>query len=565
MNKKTQTLLQLALFAGILIFVNVLGNTFYNYFDLTEEKRFTLTDASKELMENMKEVVYVEIMLDGEFGAGFKRLQNSVKELLDDYRAVSSNLEYEFKNPLTGNVEEDNATKQKYAKSGIFPVNLKQQTSESKKEDIVYPYALIFYQGRQISVNLLENNTPGMNPEIVINNSVSLLEYKITNAINKLRTVIKPIAVYTTGHGELTATQTADFDSELVKTYDINRINLDSVVQINPEIDILIVAKPLMPFSDKDNFKIDQFVMNGGRVLWMLDKVNASLDSMRITGTQVPIPMELNLESLLFKYGARIQPNLVLDLECTPIPLQTGVLGGKPQLELFPWYYNPRVASRSNHPIVKSIDRVNLFFANRIDTIETRKGNVHKEILLTTSEYSRFQRVPVNLTFEVLREQPNPKLFDKPFLPVAVLMEGVFPSFFENRVTEGMQRTLSELKMDFKSLSEPTRMIVIADGDIAVSRLDHKTQKPQQLGLNPFDGYRYANKQFLLNCIDYLYDDKGVIEARGKDVKLRLLNKVKAKEEKTKWQLVNILLPIILLGVFGFCYNWLRRKRYGTV
>lgn len=565
MNKKTQTLLQLALFAGILIFINILGNTFYNYFDLTEEKRFTLTDASVDMMDNMKEVVYVEVLLDGDFGAGFKRLQTSVRELLDDYRAVSSNMEYVFKNPLTGNVEQDNAAKQNYAKSGIFPVNLKQQTSESKKEDIVYPYALIFYQGEQTFVNLLENNTPGMNPEVVINNSVSLLEFKITSAIKKLRTVLKPIAVYTTGHGELTATETADFDSELIKTYDINRINLDSVVQINPEVDVLIVAKPLLPFSDKDNFKIDQFVMNGGRVLWLLDKVNASLDSMRITGTQVPLPMELNLESLLFKYGARVQPNLVLDLECTPIPLQTGILGDKPQLELFPWYYNPKVASRSNHPVVKSIDRVNLFFANRIDTIETREGKVDKEILLTTSEYSRFQRVPVNLSFEILREQPNPKLFNKSFLPVAVLLEGTFPSFFKNRVTEGMKQGLRDLDMEFKTLSNPTRQIVVADGDIIVSRLDRKTQKPQELGLNLFDGYRYSNKQFLLNCVDYLYDNKGVIEARGKDIKLRLLDKVRAKEEKTKWQLFNIVLPVILLGLFGFGYNWLRRKRYGSV
>ncbi len=565
MNKKTQTLLQLALFAGILIFINVLGNTFYNYFDLTEEKRFTLTDATKDLMENMNEVVYVEVLLEGEFGAGFMRLQNATRELLDDYRSLSTNLEYRFRNPLTGNVEEDNLTKQELGKRGIFPVNLKEQTSESKKEQIVYPYAIINYQGEAKSINLLENNTPGMNPEVVLNNSVTLLEYKITSAINKLRTVLKPVVVYTTGHGELTAMQTADLDSELIKTYDINRINLDSVVQINKEIDVLIVAKPMLPFSDRDNFKIDQFVMNGGRVLWLLDKVNASLDSMRITGTQVPLPLELNLERLLFKYGARIQPNLVLDLECTPIPLQVGMLGDKPQLELFPWFYNPRVASRSNHPVVKSLDRVNLFFANRIDTIETRKGNVHKEVLLTTSDYSRYQRVPVNLSFEILRQEPDPKLFNKPFLPVAVLMEGTFPSEFENRVTESMQQGLRDLKMEFKPLSDPTRMIVVADGDVAISRLDRKTQQPLPLGLNPFDGRRYSNKQFLLNCVDYLYDDRGVIEARGKEVKLRLLNKIKAKEEKTKWQLFNILLPVVLLGIFGFGYNWFRRRRYGTV
>ncbi|MEM6966740.1 MAG: gliding motility-associated ABC transporter substrate-binding protein GldG, partial [Bacteroidota bacterium] len=436
--------------------------------------------------------------------------------------------------------------------------------SGSRKEKLVYPFAIVNYLGRQQIINLLENSA-GLNPEVAINNSVSLLEYKITAAIKKLRTINKPVLLYTTGHGELLPLQTADLDGELIKSFDINRINLDSVVQIDKRVDVLVIAKPTLPFSDKDNFKIDQFIMNGGRVLWMLDKVATGLDSMRTTGTHVPIPMELNLESLLFRYGARIQPNLVLDLECTPIPLQTGVAGGKPQFDLFPWYYFPRISSRSNHPAVKSIDRVNMFFANRIDTIETRKGNVKKEILLTTSQYSRYQRVPTNLTFEILREQPDPAMFNKPNLPVAVLLEGVFPSEFENRVTESMLGGLQQLNIELKTQSEPTRMIVIADGDVAVNRMDRQTQKPMPLGLNPYDKYQYANKQFLLNCVDYLYDDKGVIEARGKDVKLRLLDSVRAKEEKTKWQLVNILLPIVLLAGFGLLYNGLRRRRYGVI
>ncbi len=563
-NKRNQSLLQLGLFAGVLLFINVLGNTFYNYYDLTEDKRFTLTDASVDLMENMREVVYVKVLLEGEFGGSYKRLQNSVRELLDDYRSISPNLEYDFENPLEGSVEEVNARKELYAKSGIYPINLKEQTSDSKKEQITYPYALIFYQGRETAINLLENNVPGMNPELVINNSVSLLEYKITAAINKLMTVTKPIVLYTTGHQELNPIQTADLDAEMIKSYDLNRINLDSVVQIDPEVDVLIVAKPTLPFSEKDNFKIDQYVMNGGRVLWLLDKVATSIDSMRVTGQHLAMPLELNLDRLLFKYGCRIQPNLVMDLECTPIALQTGVIGDKPQFELFPWYFYPRISSRSDHPIVKSIDRVNMFFPNVIDTIETRGGEVKKEILLTTSDYSRYQRVPVNLTFEILRDQPNPDLYNKQNLPLAVLLEGTFPSEYENRVTESLLTGLQELNIEYKKVSEPTRMIVVSDGDIAISRLDRQTQKPLPLGLNPFDKYQYANKQFLMNAIEYLHNDKGVIEARGKEVKLRLLDRVKAKEEKTKWQMINILIPIIGLAFFGIIYNWLRRRKYAS-
>jgi ABC-2 type transport system permease protein len=563
-SKRNQSLLQLGLFAGVLLFLNVLGNTFYNYYDLTEDKRFTLTDASVDMMEKINEVVYVKVLLEGEFGGAYKRLQNSVRELLDDYRSISPNLEYDFENPLAGTTEEKNARAELYAKSGIYPINLKVLTSDTKKEQRTYPYALIFFQGRETAVNLLENNVPGMNPELAINNSISLLEYKITGAIKKLMTVRKPVVLYTTGHQELSPIQTFDLDAELIKNYDLNRINLDSVVQINSEVDVLIVAKPLQPFSEKDNFKIDQYVMNGGRVLWLLDKVAASIDSMRITGQHLAMPMELNLDRLLFKYGARIQPNLVMDLECTPIALQTGVIGDKPQFELFPWYFYPRVTSRSDHPVAKGIDRVNLFFPNVIDTIETRGGAVRKEILLATSDYSRYQRVPVNLTFDILRDQPNPAVYNKPNLPLAVLLEGNFPSEYENRVTESLLAGLRDLKIEFKKVSEPTRMIVVSDGDIAISRLDRQTQKPLPLGLNPFDKYQYANKQFLMNAIEYLHDDKGVIEARGKEVKLRLLDRVKAKEEKTKWQLINILFPIIGLALFGIIYNWLRRRKYAS-
>ena len=563
-SKRNQSLFQLGLFAGVLLFINILGNTLYNYYDLTEDKRFTLTNSSVEMMDNINEVVYVKVLLEGEFGGGYKRLQNSVRELLDDYRSVSPNLEYDFENPLEGSIEEVNARKELFAKSGIFPINLKELTSDSKKEQLTYPYALIFFQGRETAVNLLENNVPGMNPELVINNSISLLEYKITGAVKKLMTVRKPVVLYTTGHQELSPIQTSDLDAELIKNYDLNRINLDSVVQINSDVDVLIVAKPLLPFSEKDNFKIDQYVMNGGRVLWLLDKVGASIDSMRITGQHLAMPMELNLDRLLFRYGARIQPNLVMDLECTPIALQTGVIGDKPQFELFPWFFYPRVSSRSVHPVVKGIDRVNLFFPNVIDTIETRGGAVKKEILLTTSDYSRYQRVPVNLTFEILRDKPNPDVYNKKNLPLAVLLEGRFPSESENRVTESLLSGLRDLNIDYKKVSAPTRMIVVSDGDIAISRLDRQTQKPLPLGLNPFDKYQYANKQFLMNAIEYLHDDKGVIEARGKEVKLRLLDRVKAKEEKTKWQLFNILFPIVGLVLFGIIYNWLRRKRFAS-
>jgi len=326
----------------------------------------------------------------------------------------------------------------------------------------------------------------------------------------------------------------------------------------------LIVAKPVSPFSEKDNFKIDQFVMNGGKVLWLLDNINTSLDSMRATGSHVALPYDLNLDQLLFYYGVRVQPNLVMDLDCTPIQLQVGTAAGQPQYKLFPWYFFLRVASASNHPIVKNLDRVNMFYANTIDTIETKKGKVDKEILLTSSRYSRYQRPPMNLSFDLVREKPDPALFNKSDLPVAVLLDGIFPSKYENRVTPEMKENLVKLEQPFKNESSPTRMIVVADGDIIKNRVDRRDGKPLPLGANQFDGYLYANKKFLMNCIDYLQDDKGIIKARSKDIKLRLIDTVKAKEEKTYWQIFNIGVPIIGLGLFGLLFNWIRRRRFAA-
>ena len=573
MKSKRQTLIQLALFIGILFFVNVLASRFYTSFDLTEEKRFTLTNATKKKLNELEDVVYVKVLLEGDFPAGFKRLQKGVKELLDDMRSESSFIEYSFENPLEDDgrtIEEINAQKKIYSDSGILPTTINIRGSGERNSKLAYPWALIFHNGRETAVNLLENNTPGVDRELVLNNSVSLLEYKIINAVKKLNQLSKPNVVYSSGHGELSGEETATIDNELSKSYNVARIHLDSIVQIDPEVDVLIVAKPMQPFTDKDNFKIDQFVMNGGKVLWMIDKVGISLDSIT-KGAFVPLPMELNLDNILYNYGARIQPNLVLDMESMPIELRTGMTGNAGDYELFPWYYHPALASRSNHPVVKNLNRVLTYFPNRIDTIEVRKGNVRKEILLTSSGASRFQRVPTNIGFEILREDPDVSKFNKKFLPVAILLEGEFPSEFENKITDNMLQGMQQLNLEFKKISKPTRQIVIADGDIAADQNNIFVSSRVPLGMNPNvnlrtrrdQNFQYGNKQLILNAVEYLVDDNGVIEARSKEVKLRPLNKARTIEEKTYWQLFNILLPIVLLGLFAIFYHWNRKRKYG--
>jgi gliding-associated putative ABC transporter substrate-binding component GldG len=573
-SKRSQALLQFGLFCGILLFINILANTFYTHLDLTEEKRFTLTRPTKELLKGLKDRIYIEVLLEGEFPAGFKRLQTATREMLDDFRSVSGYVDYEFDDPAQGTLEEVNERRKALADQGIIPVNLRVAEQGQRSQRIIYPVAVVHYGSRQIPVKLLENESPSLNPEVVINNSVTLLEYKLANAIKKILAPERPNILFTKGHGELDDVQTADLERSLNQFYNTDRILLDSVVQLKPtNCALLVVAKPRTAFSEKDKFKIDQYVMQGGRVLWLIDRLDADLDSLRRYSRFVPTDYPLNLEDMLFKYGVRIQPDLVLDYECSKIPLQVGQMGNAPQFDLFQWYYHPIVLPSGNHPIVKNLDRVELKFCSSIDTIRTKTA-VKKTRVLTSSRYSRLQFSPIDLNFEILKYDPDPAKFDKGMQTVGVLLEGVFPSNYENRVSQEMLAGLQQLGMSFKKESEPTRMLVISDGDVAANFVRDAAKKEWlPLGFNRFENATYANKELMLNAIEYLIDPTGVIEARTKEVKLRLLDTVKAKKEvtiwgifnfkeATLWRALNIGGPLLLLVIFGLIFYSVRKNKY---
>lgn len=562
-SKRSQSLLQFGLFCGILLFINVLANVFYTHFDLTEEKRFTLTQPTRELLRGLNDQIYVQVLLDGEFPAGFKRLQTATREMLDDFRSESGYIDYQFEDPSGGSLEEINTRRKALSDQGIYPVNLRVAEQGETSQKLIYPVAIFRYGSKQMIVKLLENESSSLSPDEVINNSVSLLEYKFANAIKKVLTPARPIILYTKGHGELDELQMADFDQTLRAFYDTDWITLDSVVQIKPaDCALLVVAKPRGSFSEKDKFKIDQYIMSGGRVLWLVDRMNADLDSMRVNGRFVPSDYPLNIEDMLFKYGVRIQPDLVLDLECSKIRLVVGQMGNAPQFDLFPWYYHLAVRPNSQHPIVKNLDQVDLRFCSSIDTIRT-KTTVKKTPLLTSSQYSRLQFSPIDLNFEILKYAPEPDKFNKGNQNVAVLLEGTFASNYENRVSEEMMSGLRQLGVEYKSQSVPTRMLVISDGDVASNYIRNRAEKQWfPLGFNQNDNQTYANKDLLVNAVEYLIDPKGVIEARSKEVKLRLLDNVRAKSEKTQWQVLNIGLPLLLLGIFAWFFNWRRKRKY---
>ena len=569
-SKKTQSLLQMGLFLGIVVFINILANArlgnfaLYRSFDLTEDKRFTLTNGTKNLLRNLDEVVYVKVMLDGKLPAELKRLRASTIDILDDFRGQSSLVDYDFENPMAGKPEQVNARMEQLRKEGMFPMSFTVKKGAQRDETPIFPYAIVNYKGRAYPVNLMENQDMTQSSDVVLNNAVSLLEYKLANAIQKLQETNKPNVAFTMGHGEIGTNERKDFEGSLRKFCNTGTLFLDSVTSISPEISALIVAKPLRPFSEKDKFKIDQYVMGGGKILWMLDMVRMDKDSLFAHPEYIPGDYQLNLDDLLFRYGVRVQPNLVLDLQCSQIWVATGKQGTQQQRQPIAFPYHILTLSNPDHPVSKSVAPVNLLFASTIDTAIRTKTPVKKTALLSTTPRTRLQYLPARLGLDFLR-YIQPDKFNKGPQVVAAALEGTFPSMYENRLTPEMQSGLTQLGLQFKSVSVPTRQIVVSDGDVAKNKYLPSREQVVPLGYSDADNFIYANKEFLQNAVEYLLDKNGIIAARGKEVRLRMLDTTRAQEEKTWWQVVNIVFPLILIGVFGFGYGWWRKRKYARV
>ena len=563
MNKRNQAIIRFIILIGILIAVNIISRYSYGYFDLTEDKRFTITQPTKNLVNKVEDKVFIEVYLTGDnITADYRQLQEATIALLDQFRDLNNNIDYQFINPNEGTTEEVNQMRERLKTLGIVPI----ATFDNKElsRDVIYPFATMRKGERVTSVGLLQSNT-SMPEEIMLNNSINLLEYNFAIGFKSLNTIQKPSVLFLEGHGELSPFERADLEQTLKLYYVVQSARIDSILTIDTKrIDVLIIAKPRYEFSEKDKFKIDQFIMNGGKVIWLLDKLAVNIDSLRRREAFIPMETPLNLDNLLFKYGVRVNNDLALDLESTQIPQVVGEQGGKPQFELFTWYYHPKVNPSSEHPIVTNLERVNLLFPTTIDTIQTL-ANIKKTVLLSTSERSRIQRPPVRLTFEILKYAPQVDLFNKGKLPLAVLLEGEFPSAYKGRVSPEMMAGLEQLGQSFKERSAPGAMqLVVSDGDLARNFVDYRSGKFQPLGLNPFDRVQYANKTFLLNTLNYMLDDAGITAARMKEVKLRLLDTTKVEQEKTKWQVINIVLPLAFLIVFGLLFNYLRHRKYAN-
>lgn len=566
LNKVGASLTNLLAIIGICIFINVIALYFYGSIDLTEEKRFTLADSTESMLKDLDAPIYVKVLLDGKLPANMKRLRQATIDLLGDFNDLNSSIEYEILDPNDGTPEEVNGTIRILAEEGIVPTEISLRDNNEFVKKYIYPYAQVYLGSRKYDINLLESIKTGASADEALQNSIQKLEYKFSTAINRLTTEKQKTVIFLSGHGELAEENTARLETELQRFYNSGRITLDSVPNIPSQADVVVVAKPKFAFSDKDLFKIDQYIMNGGNVIWLVDKMEASLDSIDKNRMFVPPLYDTNLDDLFFKYGVRINPDLALDIECTRVGQVVGMKGDKVQSKLLPWYYHPLVASKSNHQIVNGIDRVNLYFTSTIDTLDTYKvlpEPIKKTVLLSTSPYSRYQISPMRLTFEISRYEPDLDKFNKGNLPLAVMAEGKFESFFKNRVKASMKETLKEIGMEFKEISLGSKQLFVGDGDFIRNLYNPDDNKLSPIGFNLYENRAFeGNRDFILNAIEYMTDDRGISFARSKEISMRSLDMIKVKQEKSFWQWLNIGLPVLIVIFLGFIFQYIRKRKY---
>ncbi len=574
-DNKRADILQLVMTFGVIVLISVLSQYLFVRLDLTAEKRYTLSESTKTMLEELDDIVYFKVYLEGDFpqgAGGFKRLQEETKIILDEFRVYAGdNIQYEFINPSENPVKKDrDAFHRQLIEKGVRQFNLEVPAEDGGGMSTmqIFPGALATYRGKEVALELLSTRS-GTTPEQQLNNSVSGLEYEITNAIRKLKIVMKPKIGIVQGHYELDSLYLNQFTKALREYYDVEYVDLkgnlnafrdtvQNAEQIRNKYTALVIARPDTMYSQQDLFVLDQYVMYGGKVMWMVDPVYINQDTMALTGQTMGMPNQLGIEELLFRYGARLNTTLVQDLYCSPIGINVAPPGAPAQVERRPWLFYPTILPEEKHPIVKNLDAIRFTYLSTIDTVET-SANVKKTILMTTSGSSRAVTTPTRITLALTRIQPDRRQFNKPRQPVAVLLEGQFDSYWKNKYLpdEFKQNKL----IGFKDKSPATQMIVISDGEVAAN--DIRQGQPMVLGYDRYSGYTYANKPFLLNCVNYLCGDKELLAIRSREVMLRLLDKNKIKERRMRWQLVNTLAPVAFILSFGFLFHFVRKNKYG--
>ncbi len=560
MNKrnKKRDLLSLGLAIALLVMLNYLGSFVFHRFDLTTEKRYTLSDATKKLLKNLDDVVFVKVYLEGDFPAGFKRLRNETKEMLDEFRAYSdNNIEYEFINPIAGvdKKQQNEVCKQLYDK-GLDPTNLEVKDENGTSQQIIFPGAIVTYRGHEMPWQLLKTQM-GQSPEAQLNNSIQSLEYEFASCIRNLTVNIRPEIAFIAGHDELDTMSVQDIADGLSEFYTVRRVVINEQLNALKKFDAIIIAQPDSSFTDKDKFIIDQFIMKGGKVLWLIDPLYTSPDSLRKNGGTLSVPYNLRLDDMLFKYGARLNPDLIVDMQSSVIPVNAAMRGQPANIQMKPWIFSPLILPSGNHPIVKNLDVIKMDFVSSIDTVASK--GIRKTILLQSSKYSKSILSPVRVDLRMVNMPQDEKRFNNPYRNVAVLLEGKFESLYKNHLDPKIAK---DSAIGFKEDGVETKMIIVSDGDAIRNDIDYRSQKKLPLGYDKYTNQTYGNKNFLMNCVNYLCDDSGLISVRARELTLRLLDKKKLKNERLKWQTINTGLPLLGLIIFGIIYTIIRKRKY---
>ena len=545
-----------------IITVNFFASIVHKRIDLTNEKRFTISSPVKKILGNMDDVAEVTIFLKGDLPAGFKNLSTSAEELLQEFKEYSNGkISYKLVSPD----EQMPGTTTTYADTlnslGIVPINLKVQLKAGEQSQYVYPAALVQYKNKILPVNLYSGTQTVITPP-ELNSSEALLEYKFADAIYKLTENRKPMVAYSVGNGEPTGDNVVDLvENVLRKNYSLFTLNIAKEPVIPDTFKLLMIVKPTVPFTEDEKFKIDQYVMRGGKVIWFIDRLEAEMDSLQIKNQVIAYDRNLNLEDLLFKYGVRINPDLIMDLQSDFLPFS---VNGKDQFNFLHWNYFPLFESKQNSLINKNVGLVAGRFVNSIDTVNA--PGIKKTILLSSSANSRTIETPALISGEENRNAPEDDAFKKKDIPAGILLEGKFTSLYKNRVSQQEMDSLQQFGTPFLTeCINDNKMIVIADGDIVLNGTQERNPLP--MGVNSYTAgtqyeYQFANKAFVENCLEYLINTANLSEARAKDYTLRLLDPKLIAQQKAKWQIINLALPVALIIIFGIIYQWWRRKKY---
>lgn len=558
--KLRKTKINVAVFIVSLLAVFFISTNFLFRADLTADKRFSLSDVSKEIASQNSNIIEIELFLEGELEPGLQKLQQEVFEkiaVLNVYSPKPIRLKitdpYKFDNTKKAEEFQD-----QLIRKGIQPISFNRKTDSGISTRYIFPGAIISSGQKELAVNFLKNN-PDFSYEVNFNHSIESVEFELINAFQKLEREKKSTVAFLEGHGEFNQYEVLDISNSLRGDFEVKRISVQALESNNPEIDILIVAGPKEPFSEKDKFVIDQFAMRGGKVVWLIDPVQVSLDSLSNGYQTFAFPRDLNLGDQLFKYGVRLNYELLQDVDCAQLLVNTAPAASTAQWNLFPWYYSPLLIPADNHPLSRNLNRIYTEFVSSVDTV-SEDNNLKKSIILTTSPYARRVKSPSQVSLENIKNPPARELFTQSFIPVGILVEGEFTSVFQNRMIENF----GIANVDFQTISKPTKMVFIADAGLVANKVNYAQQPPQiqELGYDRVSKQTFGNKEFLLNTVSYLNDETGIMQLRNRTVQLRLLDKVKLREEKSFWQLINVLAPLVVVLLFGVGYNIIRRYRY---